>query len=142
MKDQHIGNHMRFSPLYHFFTAPLALTALVLAVINVARSWPMAVLQPVLILLIVILGALAVLHARMFALRAQDRAIRAEESLRHFVLTGKPFVKQLRMGQVIALRFASDAELPELAARAASEHLSNRQIKEAIKDWRPDHYRV
>ncbi|MER3463608.1 MAG: hypothetical protein C4329_03470 [Chitinophagaceae bacterium] len=81
-------------------------------------------------------------RSRSFALKAQDRAIRAEENLRHFVLTGKLFDKRLTIGQIIALRFASDEELPSLAERAAGENLSNKQIKEAIRNWRADTYRV
>ena len=82
------------------------------------------------------------IYTRAFALRAQDRAIRAEERLRHFQLTGQPLDPQLRMSQIIALRFASDAEFPVLAKKAVSENLSNRQIKQAINSWKADHYRV
>jgi hypothetical protein len=80
--------------------------------------------------------------ARMYALKAQDRAIRAEENFRHYLLSGKPLDSRLRMGQIIALRFASDAEFPQLAQRAANENLSQKQIKMEIKNWRGDHYRV
>jgi hypothetical protein len=72
----------------------------------------------------------------------QDRAIRAEEKLRYFVLTGKPLDSRLRMGQIIALRFASDEELPTLARRAAEESLTPAQIKQAIQHWRADLRRV
>jgi len=81
-------------------------------------------------------------YARSFALRAQDRAIRAEETLRHFILTGKPLDSRLRMGQIIALRFASDDELPELAFKAAEKGLRSKTIKKMIKVWRSDNYRV
>ena len=81
-------------------------------------------------------------YARAFALRAQDRAIRAEENFRHYILTGKPLDSRVRMGQVIALRFASDAEFPGLAKRAVEENLSQKQIKQAIQEWRADHNRV
>jgi hypothetical protein len=82
------------------------------------------------------------IYTRKFALVAQDRAIRAEEALRHFILTGKPIDPKLRLGQVIALRFASDEELPALAKRAVEEGLTSKQIKEAIKNWRADTHRV
>jgi hypothetical protein len=81
-------------------------------------------------------------YARAFALRAQDRAIRAEENFRHYILTGKPFDSKISMGQIIALRFASDEEMPGLAKRAAEENLSSKQIKEAIKNWRADNNRA
>lgn len=81
-------------------------------------------------------------RSRGFALKAQDRAIRAEENLRHYVLTGKLLDKRLHIGQIIALRFASDEELPALAQKAADENLSNKQIKAFIRNWRADTYRV
>jgi len=80
--------------------------------------------------------------SRGFALTAQDRAIRAEENLRHYVLTGKLLDGRLSIRQVIALRFASDEELPSLAQRAANENLTSDAIKKAINNWRADTYRV
>jgi hypothetical protein len=79
---------------------------------------------------------------RIFALKAQDRAIRAEENLRHFVLAGRLLDPRLSVRQIIGLRFASDAEFVELARRAAEENLSEDAIKRAVKSWRPDTYRV
>ncbi len=79
---------------------------------------------------------------RTYALKAQDRAIRAEENLRHFILTGKPFDSRLNIRQIIALRFASDEELPTLAKKAAEENLHSKEIKQQIKDWRADNYRI
>jgi hypothetical protein len=79
---------------------------------------------------------------RRFPLRAQDRAIRAEENLRHFILTGKPLDRELTIEQIIALRFAGDEEFVRLARRAVEEALSNDEIKREIKDWRADHLRV
>jgi hypothetical protein len=79
---------------------------------------------------------------RSFALKAQDRAIRAEESLRHFALTGKLLDPRLGIRQVIGLRFASDAEFAALAKRAAEENLSEDAIKQAVRNWRADTYRV
>lgn len=79
---------------------------------------------------------------RTFALKAQDRAIRAEENFRHFILTGKPLPTALRLSQIIALRFASDAELPELAQLAVAEKLRATEIKKKIVHWREDHHRV
>jgi Family of unknown function (DUF6526) len=80
--------------------------------------------------------------ARAFALKAQDRAIRAEENFRYFILTGKPFPKELQMSQIIALRFAGDEEFAALTQKALSENLSQKQIKEAVKNWRVDNNRV
>jgi len=80
--------------------------------------------------------------ARSFALKAQDRAIRAEESLRHFMLTGKPLDSRLSPLQIVALRFAADDEFPALAIRSAEQGLKPDDIKKQIKYWRPDTYRV
>ena len=89
------------------------------------------------------LAALIVMFlARIFALKAQDRAIRAEENLRHFALTGKLLDSRLTLRQVIGLRFASDGEFVSLAQKAADEKLSEDAIKRAIRQWRPDTYRV
>jgi hypothetical protein len=79
---------------------------------------------------------------RIFALKAQDRAIRAEENLRHFVLTGKLLDARLTIRQIIGLRFAPDGEFVPLARRAADENLAPDAIKQAVKNWRPDLYRV
>jgi hypothetical protein len=75
-------------------------------------------------------------------LKAQDRAIRAEENLRHYVLTGKLLDPRVTTRQVISLRFAPDEELVALAQKAAEENLSEDEIKKAIKNWRSDDYRV
>jgi hypothetical protein len=95
-------------------------------------------------LLLVLTGAVffTTFFARIFALKAQDRAIRAEENLRHFVLTGKLLDARLNIQQVIGLRFASDAEFPALAQLAAEKGLSQKDIKLAVKNWRADFHRV
>jgi purine nucleoside permease len=75
-------------------------------------------------------------------LKAQDRAIRAEENFRHYMLTNKLMDGRLNLSQVIALRFASDEEFPALAQKAAAEKLPAKEIKKQIKNWRGDYYRV
>ena len=79
---------------------------------------------------------------RTFALKAQDRAIRAEEKLRYFLMTQKPMPEDLKLSQIIALRFASDQEYLELLERARSEKLSAKEIKAQIKNWKADYHRV
>ena len=81
-------------------------------------------------------------YVRSFPLKAQDRAIRAEENLRYFKLTGKLFDDKLKMSQIIALRFASDNELTGLTEKAIKENLSNSEIKKQITNWRADFERV
>ena len=82
------------------------------------------------------------LFSRIFPWKAQDRAIRAEENLRHYVLTGKLLDSRVTTRQVVGLRFASDEEFVALAQKAAEENLSEDQIKKAVKNWRADNYRV
>ena len=95
--------------------------------------------------LIVVLDVCVLLlffFCRIFALKAQDRAIRAEENLRHFAMTGKLLDPRLSIRQIIGLRFASDEEFVALARRAAEENLSEDAIKRAVQNWRADTYRV
>ena len=79
---------------------------------------------------------------RSFPLRVQDRAIRAEENLRYFSMTGKLLEKKLTMRQIIALRFAEDSEFVELVDQAIQNNWTNKEIKQAIKNWRADNHRV
>ena len=79
---------------------------------------------------------------RSFALRAQDRAIRAEENFRHYLLTGKPLSNKLSMRQIIGLRFSSDEEFPALVEKSITENLSEKEIKKHISNWKADTYRV
>lgn len=142
MKTQNYSNHRQLVPSYHFFTFLILIALMVLTGIYFFSDDHDKVLLPY-ILVLLILSILSVgLHARMFALKAQDRAIRAEENLRYFILTGKRLNTHLSIHQIIALRFASDEELVVLAERANNENLSPKEIKMAIKTWRADFHRV
>jgi len=142
MNEQNFKNHGRYIFLYHIVTGFLVIAVTVGSFINLFNSSKDNLYSASLIVVIsLVLGSLF-WYARAFALRAQDRAIRAEENFRHFFLTGKPFHSQMRMSQIIALRFADDEEMPELAKRAVDEKLSKKQIKEAIKNWKADHHRA
>ena len=121
---------------------PLTLAGLVASIVNLVRCSEVNCFMSVLLVLIFFIMATVVALVRSYGLKVQDRAIRAEERLRHFVLTGQPLDKRLRMGQIVALRFATDEEMPALAKRAAEESLTPKQIKEAIKVWKADLRRV
>lgn len=129
-------------PPYHYVSAPLLFAGLIGSIVNLVNSKPDGYYSASLLVLVFVLLLLIGGMVRTYALKAQDRAIRAEESLRHFILTGKPFDSRLNIRQIIALRFASDEELPTLAKRAAEESMRSKQIKEKIKNWREDNYRI
>jgi Family of unknown function (DUF6526) len=142
MSEQNLKNHSRYIPLWHIIIPIIMLALLFWSILNLLHADARTHYSAALILVIALLLVGFYWYSRWFALRAQDRAIRAEENFRHFVLTGKPLDGRLRMGQIIALRFASDEELPALAKRAVDENLSSKDIKRAIKNWKPDHNRV
>lgn len=142
MSTQNFSNHARMHPPYHYVSAPLLFAGLIGSIVNLVNSKPDGYYSASLLVLVFLLLLLIGGMVRTYALKAQDRAIRAEESLRHFILTGKPFDSRLNIRQIIALRFASDEELPTLAKRAAEDSMRSKQIKEEIKNWREDNYRI
>jgi hypothetical protein len=143
-KLQNYANHVRIVPAFHLFLMPLAVLTLITAVVNVIFSinGGERIFDAVLILALSIAATMGILFSRMFACKAQDRAIRSEEKLRHFVLTGKLLDPRFTIGQIISMRFASDEEFPALCERALGEQLSPDGIKRAIKNWKADYDRV
>lgn len=144
MKDQNYKNHVRLVPIYHFALGIILLAVIVLAIINLISfiRHDRHILQPLIFVLISIALLIIAVLLRTFPLVAQDRAIKVEENLRHFALTGKLLDGRLTLSQIIALRFASDDEFVILADRAIIENLSSKDIKKAIQYWRADHHRV
>ena len=142
MHTQNFKNHRQIVWGYYLFPGLLLLAVLIGAIINLANASSSNLYSASLILALCIAVFAIFFKARSFALKAQDRAIRAEENFRHYILTGKPLDSQLNIAQIIALRFASDAHMPGLARRAVSENLSSNDIKKSIVDWRGDFYRV
>ncbi|MEJ1241034.1 DUF6526 family protein [Chryseolinea sp. T2] len=137
---QEYSNHRHLVPSFHFLTLGALVVLLIGSVVYlfVASPWLLALLIIVMTLAITSIG----LHARSFAIRAQDRAIRAEENLRYFILTGQRLNQSLSLPQIIALRFASDEEFVALTARALEQNMKPDEIKRAVKNWRPDYHRV
>jgi hypothetical protein len=139
---QNLANHVRYDPLFHFFLLPVFLISLIVSVAMLAnhRDWHR------LWLVVFVLGlAVAVFKIRLYALKVQDRVIRLEERLRLAALlpeSERAQIPKLSEKQLVALRFASDEELPALAKRAWSENLQPADIKKAIRNWRPDYWRV
>ena len=142
MSNQNFKNHARYIPLWHFIIPTGILTVVICGIVTAMNSVHETRTIAILITILALALILVWFYARNFALRAQDRAIRAEENFRHFILTGKPHDTRLRLGQIIALRFASDGEMPALAIRAVEEKLAPKQIKTIIQQWRADYYRV
>jgi Family of unknown function (DUF6526) len=144
MDTQTYATHRRLVAPFHFFLLPVLFLTVIGSAVNLYESWGdhERIYSASLILVLAVCGLLTALFARLFAVKAQDRAIRAEENLRHFVLTGKLLDPALTVRQIIALRFAPDAEFVALCGRAAAEGMEPDAIKRAVKVWRPDTYRV
>lgn len=140
---QDYSSHRRFSPVHHFVLCPLMLAIIAGAAANLFG--PAGTGHPYTSSLVLALSVVVTANAvaaRIFALKAQDRAIRAEERLRHNVLTGRLPDARISMRQMVALQFAPDGEFVQLAARATGDDLSADEIKRAVADWREDHDRV
>ena len=146
MEKQNFQNHRKFKPETrpHKIYYATVVTLNILAFANLCKA--LYLVHGRIDAILFELTGLSLFFAyflfRSFALKAQDRAIRAEENLRHFVLTGKLLDKSLSISQIIALRFASEEEFIGLAESAVKEKLSNTDIKKAIKNWKEDHYRA
>lgn len=142
MSRQNFNNHTRYVPMWHYVTSVLILAVFVGSIINLVKTAPENRYSASLLVVVSVILAIFFWYIRSFALRAQDRAIRAEENLRHFALTGKLLDHHLRTSQIIALRFASDEEFVELAQKATDNQMRSKDIKKAIVKWRSDHHRV
>jgi hypothetical protein len=144
MEAQSYATHRRYVPMYHGVLGLLLVAIFVGSLVNlyVSVGEHQGVYSASLITVLTICGFIQYWYSRAFATTVQDRAIRAEESLRHFALTGKLFDPRLKMGQIVALRFAPDGEFLALAKRAVEEQLSREDIKKSIKSWRPDQHRA
>ena len=139
---QTYANYTRLDPPFHMFVVPVVGINLLVAIWQLIQNpgfysaW-MVVFAAALIVL--------ALKARLYALKAQDRVIRLEERLRLASLlpeASRSRIGELTESQLIALRFASDAEAPALVERALSAKLAGAEIKKAIVTWRPDYWRV
>jgi len=144
MTVQNYSNHRRLVPMFHGVLFGLLVVTLIGALVNLYKSFGdhQRLYSASLIVVLDVCMLMLFAFCRIFALKAQDRAIRAEENLRHFVLTGKLLDPRLTIRQIIGLRFASDGEFVQLATRAAEENMPEDTIKQAVKNWRADTYRV
>jgi hypothetical protein len=139
-ETQNFSNHKRTFPLFHFVAAPLLAIYLVYSISRLTSAPSLATAMGV----VLAAGLVALLFAsRIMALTVQNRVIRLEMTLRLERVLGPvaaaDALARLPVARLIALRFASDAELPGLIARVLSQELSsNKQVKQAIREWQPD----
>jgi Family of unknown function (DUF6526) len=143
--EQNFANHRRVLPPFHFFVIPVMLINFFW---SIYRWWKVSRFSLDGFEALLVAAALAVgfLTARLMALRVQDRVIRLEERLRYERLLPtdlKSRIGEFTVGQMAALRFASDAELPALARRVLDDKIAERKtIKEMVKNWKPDYLRA
>lgn len=145
MKQQNFKNHARYYPLHHFIITPLTLIVLGWTITKSDFSTSESSLESIYQLLIAFILVLFPILARLYALKLQNRLILNEMRFRYFLLTGLPFSEkenQLKLRQIIALRFASDEELLDLMEKSIEKNLTPKEIKLQIKDWKGDYRRV
>lgn len=141
-RPQTYANHVKWVPLFHYVALPLLGINLVLALVGLLDGITVATLNRVGVAVGLML---ALFFARVNALTAQDRVIRLEERMRMQRLLPddlQPRIDEVSTAQCVALRFASDDELPALVRRALDEKADQKTIKQAIENWRPDYQRV
>jgi len=143
-KVQSYSNHAQVVPMYHYVTFLLLLATLIGSFVNLYESLgdSSRIYSASLLVALTLVTLFLYFFARLFALKAQDRAIRAEEQLRHYVLTGRLLDSRLTVQQIVGLRFASNDEFVALAQRAADQNLPAKEIKQAVRAWRADTHRV
>ena len=145
MSAQSYAHHTRWDPPFHFFVLPVFSIAVIIAIVHFCLHIHHHPIHGALLVLLSLAALVAVFKIRLNALKVQDRVIRLEERLR---LAGilpdslRAHIPELTESQLIALRFASNPELPHLARRAVREKLTSKQIKEAIVSWRADNDRI
>lgn len=142
-RPQNYANHARTDPAYFYFFSLCVLTSTICAVVSVVRTPGLNAVA----LILLNVGVMGVyLRARSYPLTVQDRVVRLEMRMRlERVLPSelKPRIAELTLGQMIALRFASDAELPELMQKVLDEKITRgADIKKLVRDWQPDFLRV
>lgn len=139
---QNLKNHGRIDPLYHFVLFGVLVVNLVVAIVFAARHPSFWSIWLVVLSLIVFI---LLFRVRQYPLKVQDRVIRLEERLRLQALAPTEWhtqIYKLTEDQLVGLRFASDDEVLELAKQALEHNLTRKQIKERIRDWRADNWRV
>ncbi len=142
-ETQNFENHVKLVPAFHFFVLPVFGLNVLWSIYRCVRSFSA---ESIVALILALAFAVGALYARMFALTVQDRVIRLEMSLRMQKLFPPDLCArfpEFTISQLVALRFASNAELPALARRVLDEKLTDRTaIKKMIQKWEPDYLRA
>ena len=141
-QQQSAQSHAAVDPLFHFFLAPFFIANLVVAIVFTVQAWPNEKFFHVWTILLALALFLLCAKTRLYGLADQDRIVRLEERLRIAALVPVADVYKLSTRQLIALRFASDAELPALVRRTIAEELDPKSIKQSIVSWRADYERI
>jgi hypothetical protein len=139
---QNLKNHGRFDPAYHFGLLPFLAINFIYSIIHMVRHFNPPNMWLVLMSVALIVLALKV---RTYSLKVQDRVIRLEERLRLQALSPIEWhaqVYHLSEDQLVGLRFAGDDEVVTLAKQALEEKLNRKQVKERVRNWRGDYWRV
>lgn len=139
---QSFKNHGRFDPPFHFFIVPVLAATLIIAIVHLVMHFNF---EGAWLVVLSIAGVVLVFKVRLYSLKVQDRVIRLEERLRLQSLAPQEWHAQfahLNEDQLIGLRFAADDEVVALAKLALEQKLTRKQIKERIKSWRADDWRV
>lgn len=142
---QNFANHRKYNTLHHFVFFPLTIATVVYGIYQTIQSESSQGIWIFLTLTSVLIALLGIIARSFYGLKNQDRIIRLEMRLRYFQLTNQPFnaiEHQLELGQIFALRFASDDELVDLIKRTIRESLTPTEIKKAIQNWQSDYMRV
>jgi hypothetical protein len=140
--SQSFATHARLDPLFHFVALPIFACSLIWSIVHLVRfpGYHSAGLA-----LLFAAAVIVTFKARLYALKVQTRVIRLEEGLRLMQLLPESLrsrIPELSESQLVALRFASDAECPALVEKTLAEKLGNKAIKQAVRNWRPDFWRV
>jgi hypothetical protein len=136
---QNFKNHAKFVPVFHFFVLPAFLFNIFWSIYRLVHSFSV---ESAISLVLALAFFLLAFYARIFSLAVQDRLIRLEMRLRMQQLLPqelRPRIPDFTLDQLIALRFASDAELPGLCQNVLDQNLTDRKtIKKMVRTWQPD----
>jgi hypothetical protein len=142
-ETQNLQNHTKLVPGFHFFVLPVLVINLIWSIVDMVHGFSAQSTKSAVVALALLMLAFT---TRLMALTVQDRVIRLEMRLRLQQLLPadlRPRIPEFTVSQLVSLRFAGDAELPDLARKVLQDKVTNRKaIKELVRDWQPDFLRA